>query len=112
MSGELLHRESTEWVTRRSLIFPVQRLSKTPMVVGGREVLVYTTLGGSVGALIPFTSKSDVDFMTDLEMVRDGPEWLCGFADVGFNSTCEEKPFLLSAGTTCHTEATTLPSSL
>jgi splicing factor 3B subunit 3 len=47
-------------------------LSKTPMVVGGREVLVYTTLGGSVGALIPFTSKSDVEFMTDLEMVRSG----------------------------------------
>jgi splicing factor 3B subunit 3 len=31
--------------------------------------LIYTTLGGSVGALIPFTSKSDVEFMTDLEMV-------------------------------------------
>lgn len=46
-------------------------ITKTPMVVGGRDVLIYTTLGGSVGALIPFTSKSDVEFMTDLEMVRD-----------------------------------------
>lgn len=49
------------------------RITKTPMVVGGRDVLIYTTLGGSVGALIPFTSKSDVDFMTDLEMVRPPP---------------------------------------
>lgn len=82
------------------------------MVVGGREVLVYTTLAGSVGALIPFTSKSDAEFMTDLEMVRDSRETLCARADVDSNSTCEEKPFLLSAGITCHTEATTLPSSL
>ncbi|KAJ9100377.1 pre-mRNA-splicing factor rse1 [Naganishia adeliensis] len=50
----------------------VTSLSKTPMVVGGREVLVYTTLAGSVGALIPFTSKSDVEFMTDLEMHMRG----------------------------------------
>lgn len=56
----------------RRLTILRHRLSKTPMVVGGRDVLIYTTLGGSVGALIPFTSKSDVDFMTDLEMVRDG----------------------------------------
>jgi hypothetical protein len=32
-------------------------------------VLVYTTISGAVGALIPFISGDDVEFMTTLEMV-------------------------------------------
>ena len=39
------------------------------MVSGGRDVLVYTTISGAVGALIPFASMDDVEFMTTLEMV-------------------------------------------
>ena len=40
-----------------------------PLAEGGRDVLVYTTIGGAVGALIPFISMDDVDFMSTLEMV-------------------------------------------
>jgi hypothetical protein len=36
---------------------------------GGRDVLVYTTISGAVGALIPFISMDDIDFMQTLEMV-------------------------------------------
>jgi splicing factor 3B subunit 3 len=32
--------------------------------------LVYTTISGAVGALVPFASMDDVEFMTTLEMVR------------------------------------------
>jgi splicing factor 3B subunit 3 len=51
------------------------RLTKVPMVAGGRDILCYTTLAGSVGALIPFATKDDVEFMTTLEMVS-GRCWL------------------------------------
>ncbi|KAJ9093536.1 pre-mRNA-splicing factor rse1 [Naganishia friedmannii] len=65
----------------------VTSITKTPMVVGGRDVLVYTTLGGSVGALIPFTSKSDVEFMTDLEMhLRGEPVSLVGRDHLSYRS--------------------------
>lgn len=46
----------------------VTSLSKVALVAGGREVLCYTTLSGAVGALIPFATKDDVEFMTTLEM--------------------------------------------
>ena len=32
--------------------------------------MVYTTISGAVGALVPFASMDDVEFMTTLEMVR------------------------------------------
>lgn len=32
-------------------------------------MLVYTTISGAVGALVPFASMDDVEFMTTLEMV-------------------------------------------
>jgi splicing factor 3B subunit 3 len=40
-----------------------------PLAEGGRDVLVYTTISGAVGALIPFISGDDVEFMTTMEMV-------------------------------------------
>ncbi|TYJ57480.1 pre-mRNA-splicing factor RSE1 [Cryptococcus floricola] len=46
----------------------VTSISKVPLVAGGREVLVYTTISGAVGVLIPFISMDDVEFMTTLEM--------------------------------------------
>jgi splicing factor 3B subunit 3 len=45
------------------------RLTKVSLVSGGRDVLVYTTISGAVGALVPFASTDDVEFMTTLEMV-------------------------------------------
>jgi splicing factor 3B subunit 3 len=42
---------------------------------GGVEVLLYTTINGSIGALVPFQSREDVDFFTHLEMyLRNEPE--------------------------------------
>jgi hypothetical protein len=46
------------------------RITKISLVAGGRDVLVYTTISGAVGALVPFASMDDVEFMTTLEMVR------------------------------------------
>lgn len=45
------------------------RITKVPLAEGGRDVLVYTTISGAVGALIPFLSMDDIDFMQTLEMV-------------------------------------------
>lgn len=45
------------------------RLTKVSLVSGGRDVLVYTTISGAVGALVPLASTDDVEFMTTLEMV-------------------------------------------
>lgn len=44
-------------------------LTKVSVAPGGRDVVVYTTISGAVGALIPFVSNDDVEFMTTLEMV-------------------------------------------
>jgi splicing factor 3B subunit 3 len=48
----------------------LDRITKISLVAGGRDVLVYTTISGAVGALVPFASMDDVEFMTTLEMVR------------------------------------------
>ncbi len=45
----------------------ITSLSRAVMVPGGREVLLYTGLSGTVGALVPFVSKEDVDAMASLE---------------------------------------------
>lgn len=63
----------------------VQRATLTP---GGSECLVYTTLAGAVGALVPFTSKEDVDFFQHLEMhlrVENPP--LCGRDHLAYRSS-------------------------
>ncbi|KAI0916430.1 pre-mRNA-splicing factor rse1 [Taiwanofungus camphoratus] len=46
------------------LITSIHRVS---LVAGGREVLLYTGLHGTIGILIPFVSKEDVDFISTLE---------------------------------------------
>ena len=38
------------------------------MIPGGRDILVYTTLFGAVGILLPLTSREDIDFLQSLEM--------------------------------------------
>ncbi|KEI42808.1 uncharacterized protein L969DRAFT_92232 [Mixia osmundae IAM 14324] len=43
-------------------------IQKVSLVAGGREILLYTCLGGTVGMLIPFISKEDVEFSSTLEM--------------------------------------------
>lgn len=46
----------------------VTSISRTRLVPGGLESLVYTTVSGRVGALVPFSSREEVDFYTHLEM--------------------------------------------
>lgn len=43
-------------------------IQKTQLVVGGRDILVWTGLQGTVGMLVPFLSREDVDFFQSLEM--------------------------------------------
>jgi splicing factor 3B subunit 3 len=45
----------------------VTSITKAALVAGGREVLVYAGLHGTLGALVPFASKDDVDFISTLE---------------------------------------------
>ena len=75
------------------------------LVPGGRDVLVYTTISGAVGALVPFISMDDVEFMTTLEMVSScfGP----ALAVLMF-STCERKTRRWLEEITLHTEVTML----
>ena len=46
------------------LVTSVHRVS---LVAGGREVLLYTCLHGTIGILVPLVSKEDVDFISTLE---------------------------------------------
>ncbi|KAI0339861.1 hypothetical protein BDW22DRAFT_549697 [Trametopsis cervina] len=45
----------------------VTSINKVSLVAGGREVLLYTGLHGTIGILVPFISKEDVDFISTLE---------------------------------------------
>ncbi|ORZ33067.1 CPSF A subunit region-domain-containing protein, partial [Catenaria anguillulae PL171] len=45
----------------------ITSITKTTLVTGGKEVLVYSTLGGMIGCLVPLTNKDDVEFFTALE---------------------------------------------
>jgi len=45
----------------------ITSLHRSALVPGGREVIVYFGLHGTIGMLVPFISKEDVDFFTTLE---------------------------------------------
>jgi splicing factor 3B subunit 3 len=45
----------------------ITSIHKVSMVAGGREVLLYTGLHGTIGVLVPLASKEDVDFISTLE---------------------------------------------
>jgi len=45
----------------------ITSLHKVSLVAGGREVVVYTGIHGTIGILVPFVSKEDVDFISTLE---------------------------------------------
>lgn len=46
----------------------ITSMHKVSLVAGGRDVLLYSTLMGSIGVFVPFVSNEDVDFFTTLEM--------------------------------------------
>jgi splicing factor 3B subunit 3 len=63
-------------------------IHKVALVAGGREVLLYTTLLGRIGILIPFVSKEDVDFFQAVEMhMRTEAPPLCGRDHLAFRSS-------------------------
>jgi len=65
----------------------VTSIQKTTLMSAGVEVLVYSTIMGGLGILIPFTSKEDVDFFTHLEMhMRQENTPLCGRDHLAFRS--------------------------
>ncbi|GAA5860506.1 hypothetical protein JCM3774_006190 [Rhodotorula dairenensis] len=65
----------------------VTSLQKASLVAGGRDLLLYTGLLGTVGVLIPFVSNEDVDFFTTLEMhLRSEAPSLCGRDHLAYRS--------------------------
>lgn len=46
----------------------VTSLQRATLIPGGREALVYTTLSGSVGMLVPFVERENYDLFQHLEM--------------------------------------------
>eukprot|EP00038_Savillea_parva_P021739 m.35912 g.35912 ORF g.35912 m.35912 type:complete len:1203 (-) comp5341_c0_seq1:190-3798(-) len=63
----------------------LQRAVLTP---GGSESLVYTTMAGGIGVVVPFTSKGDVDFFSHLEMhMRAEAVPICGRDHLAYRST-------------------------
>ena len=45
----------------------VTSMTRSALVAGGPESLIYVTVAGRIGALVPFTSRAQVDFYTQLE---------------------------------------------
>jgi len=52
----------------------ITSIHRVALVVGGREVLLYTGIHGSVGIFVPFASKDDVDFIQTLEQHMRGEQ--------------------------------------
>ncbi|XP_049296828.1 splicing factor 3B subunit 3 isoform X1 [Anopheles funestus] len=65
----------------------VMSLQKATLIPGGSESLIYATMSGTVGALVPFTSREDFDFFQHLEMhMRNENPPLCGRDHLSYRS--------------------------
>ena len=63
------------------------RADRPCLGAGCSEVLLYTTLLGGIGALLPFTSRQDLEFCQALEMhLRQEAPPLCGRDHLFFRS--------------------------
>lgn len=66
----------------------VLSLAKATLVPGLSEALVYTTITGAIGILVPFTSHEDHDFFQHLEMhMRSENPPLCGRDHMAYRSS-------------------------
>lgn len=66
----------------------ITSLQKVVLGPGCAEVIVYTTLQGGIGALLPFTSKEDLELLQALEMhLRQEAPPLCGRDQLFFRSS-------------------------
>ena len=65
----------------------VLSLNKATLIPGFSEALVYTTISGAVGVLVPFTSHEQLDFFQHLEMyMRSENAPLCGRDHLAYRS--------------------------
>lgn len=65
----------------------VLSLSKASLIPGFSEALVYTTISGAVGVLVPFTSHEQLNFFQHLEMyMRSENPPLCGRDHLAYRS--------------------------
>lgn len=65
----------------------VTSLQRATLIPGGSESLVYTTLSGGIGMLVPFTSHEDHDFFQHLEMhIRAEMPPICGRDHLAYRS--------------------------
>ena len=62
-------------------------LSKSALIPGGSDSLVYTILLASVGMLVPFTSMENHDFFQHLEMHHLPNLPLCGRDHMSYRSS-------------------------
>lgn len=55
----------------------VTGMTRSSLVAGGSESLIYVTATGRIGALVPFTSRENVEFYTELEacLRKDAPRY-------------------------------------
>lgn len=66
----------------------VMSIQKATLIPGGSESLLYATMSGTVGALVPFTSREDFDFFQHLEMhMRNENPPLCGRDHLSYRSS-------------------------
>lgn len=62
-------------------------LQKASLIPGGGDCIIYGTVMGSLGALLAFTSREDVDFFSHLEMhMRQEHPPLCGRDHMAYRS--------------------------
>jgi splicing factor 3B subunit 3 len=66
----------------------VTRVQKIRLTPGGAEFLLYATVFGTIGALLPLTSRSNVDFFSQLELfMRQENPPLCGRDHLAYRSS-------------------------
>jgi splicing factor 3B subunit 3 len=65
----------------------ITALQKTVLQSGGDEILIYSTVGGSIGAFLPIGLRDDADFFQHLEMyLRQDAISLLGSDHLGYRS--------------------------
>jgi splicing factor 3B subunit 3 len=61
-------------------------MQRCVLVAGGREVILYTTIFGSIGLFIPFPSAEDVELFQNIELNMKLEPTLSGRDPAAFRS--------------------------
>jgi len=65
----------------------ITKITKTSLTPGGSELLLYTTIFGNIGVLLPFSSRDDIEFFSNLENhLRQEHKSLAGRDHLSFRS--------------------------